>query len=179
MLVTGGTSGIGHAIGGGVRGRGCCGDDHRDPRARTADYDVDLSRFAYRPLDTTEVDSIDALVDSLGDLDVLVNNAGANFPGGRDEWEPDAFAAASALNLAGPMRLTTVCRERLAASGLAGGASVVNARVALRVPLGADRAGLRSGQGRGHRARPATWPGAGSPTASGSTPWRPASSTRR
>ena len=26
---------------------------------------------------------------SLDALDVLVNNAGANFPGGRDEWEPD------------------------------------------------------------------------------------------
>ena len=32
------------------------------------------------------------LVGSLDSLDVLVNNAGANFPGGRDEWEPDTFA---------------------------------------------------------------------------------------
>jgi NAD(P)-dependent dehydrogenase (short-subunit alcohol dehydrogenase family) len=95
-------------------------------RAEATDYDVDLSGFTYRSLDTADADRVDALVASLGDLDVLVNNAGANFPGGRDEWEPDAFAAALALNLAGPMRLTTACRERLAASGLAGGASVVN-----------------------------------------------------
>ena len=63
---------------------------------------------------------------SLDALDILVNNAGANFPGGRDEWEPDTFAAALALNLVGPMRLTTGCRPLLAASTLAGGASVIN-----------------------------------------------------
>ena len=57
---------------------------------------------------------------------MLVNNAGANFPGGRDEWEPDTFAAALASNLVGPMRLTIGCRDRLAASTLDGGASVVN-----------------------------------------------------
>ena len=48
--------------------------------------------FAYHPLEITDPASIDALVASLDRLDVLVNNAGANFPGGRDEWEPDAFA---------------------------------------------------------------------------------------
>ena len=42
----------------------------------------------------TDPHSIDALVASLDALDVLVNNAGANFPGGRDEWEPDTFATA-------------------------------------------------------------------------------------
>ena len=55
-----------------------------------------------------------------------MNNAGANFPGGRDEWEPDVFASSLTLNLAGPMRLTTGVRRLLAASTLAGGASVIN-----------------------------------------------------
>ena len=125
VLVTGGTSGIGHAIARAFADVGAS-VTITGTRAEAADYDVDLSGFAYRPLDTADADSVDALVGSLGDLDVLVNNAGANFPGGRDEWEPDAFAAALALNLAGPMRLTTACHERLTRSGLAGGASVVN-----------------------------------------------------
>ncbi|HEX3980612.1 MAG TPA: SDR family oxidoreductase, partial [Acidimicrobiales bacterium] len=89
-------------------------------------YDTDLGRFSYRQAEMTDPDSIDALIGTLDDLDVLVNNAGANFPGGRDEWEPDTFAAALSLNLVGPMRLTMGCRPRLAASTLAGGASVVN-----------------------------------------------------
>jgi NAD(P)-dependent dehydrogenase (short-subunit alcohol dehydrogenase family) len=56
----------------------------------------------------------------------VVNNAGANFPDGRDEWEPDTFAVALALNLGGPMRLTSACRPLLAGSKLDGGASVIN-----------------------------------------------------
>jgi 3-oxoacyl-[acyl-carrier protein] reductase len=125
VLVTGGTSGIGRAIatvladaGGDVTVTGT--------RPERRDYAVDLTGFGYRRLDTTEPASVDALVGSLDRLDVLVNNAGANLPGGRDEWEPDTFATAVDLNLTGPMRLTTGCRPLLAASELDGGASVVN-----------------------------------------------------
>ena len=53
-------------------------------------------------------------------------NAGANFPGGRDEWEPDTFAEALSLNLGGPMRLTVGCRPLLRASDMTGGACVIN-----------------------------------------------------
>jgi 3-oxoacyl-[acyl-carrier protein] reductase len=125
VLVTGGTSGIGHAVATAfddagasvtVTGRGASVDD----------YETDLSRFSYHSVEMTDPASVDVLLESLGSLDILVNNAGANFPGGRDEWEPDAFAAALALNLAGPMRLTIGCRERLAASSLEGGASVIS-----------------------------------------------------
>ena len=125
VLVTGGTSGIGHAVAGAFVEAGA-GVTVTGRRASAGDYDSDLGRFSYRQVEMTDPTSIDALVHSLGALDILVNNAGANFPGGRDEWEPDTFAAALALNLVGPMRLTTGCRERLAASDLAGGASVIN-----------------------------------------------------
>ena len=125
VLVTGGTSGIGHAIATAFVAAGAS-VTITGTREAPADYDTDLSRFSYRQLEMTDPGSIDAVVASIDTLDVLVNNAGANFPGGRDEWEPDTFAAALALNLVGPMRLTTGCRERLAASTLDGGASVVN-----------------------------------------------------
>ena len=56
---------------------------------------------------------------------MLVNNAGANFPGGLNEAEPDGFEASVALNLTAPYRLTVGLRKALAASTAPGGASVV------------------------------------------------------
>lgn len=125
VLVTGGTSGIGHAIATTFAAAGA----HvtvTGTRADPDEYETDLGPFRYRRLELTDAASIDDLAGSMDRLDVLVNNAGANFPGGRDEWEPDTFAAAIALNLTGPMRLTSGCRQLLAASDLDGGASVVN-----------------------------------------------------
>jgi 3-oxoacyl-[acyl-carrier protein] reductase len=125
VLVTGGTSGIGHGIATVFADAGAS-VVVTGTRPTAAGYDIDLARFRYHPVQMTEPDSIDALVASLRDLDVLVNNAGANFPDGRDEWEPDAFATALQLNLAGPMRLTAGCHRFLAGSDLDGGASVVS-----------------------------------------------------
>ena len=147
-LITGGTSGIGHATAVLFRDAGAqVAITGTKPAA--ADYDVDLSGMTYHQLRMTEHDSVDALAQKFARLDVLVNNAGANFPGGLDESKPDGFEASVALNLTGPYRLTVGLYRALRASTAAGGASVVNlaSMSALRaVPLvpgyGAAKAGV-------------------------------------
>jgi NAD(P)-dependent dehydrogenase (short-subunit alcohol dehydrogenase family) len=59
-------------------------------------------------------------------LDVLVNNAGQNLPGGRSEWDPEVFEEVVAINLFSAFRLATACKPLLAASTVEGGGSVVN-----------------------------------------------------
>jgi NAD(P)-dependent dehydrogenase (short-subunit alcohol dehydrogenase family) len=125
VVVTGGTSGIGHAIASAFAAAGAT-VTVTGTRAAASDYERDLSRFTYRPLELRDRDAIAALAAGVGEVDVLVNNAGANFPDGRDEWDPDGFSAALELNVEGAMRLTMGLHPALAASALAGGASVVN-----------------------------------------------------
>jgi 3-oxoacyl-[acyl-carrier protein] reductase len=125
VLVTGGTSGIGHAIATAFAGSGA-DVTITGTRPDVAHYDRDLSPFSYRPLEVRDRVAVEALVGEFDALDVLVNNAGANFPDGRDEWDPDGFAAALDLNVEGAMRLTMGLRAALAASTMGGGASVVN-----------------------------------------------------
>jgi 3-oxoacyl-[acyl-carrier protein] reductase len=147
-LITGGTSGIGHATAVLFRDAGAeVAITGTKPDAR--DYDTDLSGMAYHQLQITDPDSVDALAQGFTRLDVLFNNAGANFPGGLDESKPEGFDASVALNLTGPYRLTVGLYRALKASTAAGGASVVNlaSMSALRaVPLvsgyGAAKAGV-------------------------------------
>jgi NAD(P)-dependent dehydrogenase (short-subunit alcohol dehydrogenase family) len=125
ILVTGGTSGIGLAVasafaaaGGAVTITGT--------RAAPADYDADLSPFAYARLDVRDGDAIVRLAAAFAALDVLVNNAGANFARRPSEWDPPVFEDALRVNLTGAFRMATACRSLLAASRLDGGGSVLN-----------------------------------------------------
>ena len=124
VLVTGGSNGIGLGI---AQGFLEAGADVliTGTRASASDYEHDLSAFSYRAADMRDPVVLDALVDSLGDLDVLVNNAGANLVA-RNEWNPEVFEEAVRINLFGAFQLAVRCKERLAKSRLEGGGSVLN-----------------------------------------------------
>ena len=125
VLVTGGTSGIGHAVAMAFASAGAS-VTVTGTRSAPADYDTDLSAFTYRRLEMRDLAAIDALAAEFDVLDVLVNNAGANFPDGLDEWSPEGFTASLAMNVEGAQRLTMRSHDALARSTMAGGASVVN-----------------------------------------------------
>lgn len=125
VLVTGGSSGIGFGIACSFEAAGAR-VAITGTRAGATDYDRDLSRFEYHPLQLTDTDGITRVAESLGALDVLVNNAGANLPGGRNEAIPDVFEESVAINLFGAYRLAVACKPLLARSEQAGGASVIN-----------------------------------------------------
>lgn len=123
-LVTGGTSGIGHATATLLRD---CGAEVTITGTKPAagDYDVDLTGMAYRQLNVTDPAMTDELASSFSTLDVLINNAGANFPGGLDESTVEGFTASVDLNLLAPYRVTVGLYEALRSSQSPGGASVV------------------------------------------------------
>lgn len=125
VLVTGGSRGIGNAIAAGFAEAGAT-VIVTGTRASATEYpETDLSAFDYRQCRIQDPDSVDALADSLGELDVLVNNAGGPYPAG-DEYDPDGYVASVAQNMFGPMRLTMRCHGRLKSSRNPGGASVVS-----------------------------------------------------
>ena len=148
VLITGGTSGIGHATATLFRDAGAA-VTVTGTRLDADSYETDLTGMQYRQLRLDDPKSIDALTESFDRLDVLINNAGANFPQGLDESRPEGFDASVALNLVGPYRLTVGLRSALRKSTAAGGASVVNLAsmaalraVALVPGYGAAKAGM-------------------------------------
>jgi 3-oxoacyl-[acyl-carrier protein] reductase len=125
VLVTGGSNGIGlgvarafHAAGAHVTITGT--------RPSADAYDTDLGGLDYRRCRLPDPDAVAAVAGALDGLDVLVNNAGQNLPGGRSEYEPDVFEEVVAVNLFAAFRMASACRGLLQASTVDGGASVVN-----------------------------------------------------
>jgi len=125
VLVTGGTSGIGHAIARAFNDAGAA-VTVTGTRADAGAYDVDLEPFTYHQCRMSDPSEVGALAGALDALDVLVNNAGQNLPGGRSESDPDVFAEVVDINLVGAFRLASLCRPLLARSYADGGASVIN-----------------------------------------------------
>lgn len=125
VLVTGGTSGIGYGIATAFADAGAR-VTVTGTRSAAADYDVDLDRFAFMQCRMTETADIERVAATFDRLDVLVNNAGQNLPGGKSEYDPAVFEETVAVNLFGSFRMASAVKPLLAASTLDGGASVVN-----------------------------------------------------
>jgi NAD(P)-dependent dehydrogenase (short-subunit alcohol dehydrogenase family) len=125
ILVTGGSNGIGLAVAAAFVQAGA----HvtiSGTRPRAEDYDHDLTSFDYRACRLPDPDAVAAVAGSLDGLDVLVNNAGQNLPGGRSEYDPEVFEEVVAVNLFSAFRMASACKPLLEASTVEGGASVVN-----------------------------------------------------
>ena len=148
VLVTGGSGGIGLGI---ARAYAQAGASVAitGRRAKASDYDADLGGFEYHSLEMRDAAGIARLPRALGSLDVLVNNAGENYPFDPSEWDPDVFERSVSVNLVSAFRMSIACKDLLAASRIPGGASVQNVasmsafRAVTFVPgYGAAKAGI-------------------------------------
>ena len=111
VLVTGGSSGIGNAIATAFRDAGA-EVTATGTRAR-GDYESDLEGIDFRTVDVGDDGQTRALADSLGGLDVLVNNAGM-VRYRRAEYEPETFRRVLDVNLTAGLHLATLLRPKLA-----------------------------------------------------------------
>ena len=72
VLVTGGTSGIGHAVAAAFAGAGASVTVTGTKGSADA-YDTDLSAFAFRRLEMRDTDAVDELAAALGRLTELIS----------------------------------------------------------------------------------------------------------
>jgi NAD(P)-dependent dehydrogenase (short-subunit alcohol dehydrogenase family) len=124
VLVTGGTSGIGMALARAYRESGA-DVTITGTRRSTADYDADLAGYRYVPFQLSEPDQLNQLAQQCETLDILINNAGTVWPGGKSEYEPETFEEAVRINLCAPYRLAHALRPQLSRSELATGGCVI------------------------------------------------------
>lgn len=125
VLVTGGSAGIGRALALGLAERGAvvgvCG--RRPDRVESTVAELEALTPGARgwSVDLSDLDGLDAfggrVVEELGGLDLLVNNAG--MPKRRWAWahRPDEIAAVLRLNVESPIRLTLATLDALEATG--------------------------------------------------------------
>jgi NAD(P)-dependent dehydrogenase (short-subunit alcohol dehydrogenase family) len=113
VLVSGATSGIGAGI---ARAFAAAGDDVVATGATDAEVAAaraQLEGIDVRRLDVRDGDAVRALVEGLGELDVVVNCAGVIRRGA--EHDPEVFAATLDINLTGTMRVCAAARVGLKA----------------------------------------------------------------
>lgn len=112
VLVTGGSRGIGLGVATAFAKSGAT-VHITGTRASASDYDGDLSSFTYHQCRLSEESERAALADGVGDLDVLVNNAGGS---GDNEFEASGVADVLNVNLVAMADLCYRFQEKLAAN---------------------------------------------------------------
>jgi len=113
VLITGATSGIGAGIAAAFAADGA---QVWATGATAAEVDAAVAArpgIEHRVLDVRDGDAVAALVQGLGELDVVVNCAGIIRRG--QEHEPEVFAQTLDINLTGTMRVCAAARPGLAA----------------------------------------------------------------
>jgi NAD(P)-dependent dehydrogenase (short-subunit alcohol dehydrogenase family) len=116
ILVSGGSSGIGAAIAQAFAAQGCSvvATGATEAEVAAAKKDRALGAIDVRVLDVRDGAAVQALVETIDTLDVLVNCAGTIRRGGA-EHDPEVFAEVLDINLSGTMRVCTAARSKLAA----------------------------------------------------------------
>ena len=111
VVVTGGTSGIGHAI---ARSFAESGATVLVTGTKTAvtEYDVDLGGLGFHTLDLGSSVSINSFTESVHAVDILLNNAGAVVTPPRSHT-PDGFEGNIRVNLDSVFRISMNLRDKL------------------------------------------------------------------
>lgn len=109
VLVTGGSNGIGLGTAQAFQAAGAV-VHITGTRASAADYADDLSGFRYVQAKFDQPGAAEAVAKAVGELDVLVNNAGM---GGNNEYTPDGFRATINVNLLAVMDMCLACYPTL------------------------------------------------------------------